>query len=53
MEQRILEKVLCKVEGDHDWVISEVRDKRLEEVPRDKIGLEKFLEDWLEQDIST
>ena len=30
----------------------EVRDKRLEEVPRDKIGLEKFLEDWLEQDIS-
>jgi hypothetical protein len=30
----------------------EVKDKRLEEVPRDKIGLEKFLEDWLEQDIS-
>ena len=29
----------------------EVKDKRLEEVPRDKIGLEKFLEDWLEQDI--
>ena len=30
----------------------EVKDKNLKEVPRDKIGLEERLEDWLEQDIS-
>jgi len=29
-----------------------VKDKNLREVPRDKIGLEERLEDWLEQDIS-
>jgi hypothetical protein len=29
-----------------------VKDKNLKEVPRDKIGLEERLEDWLEQDIS-
>lgn len=30
----------------------EVKDKNLREVPKDKIGLEERLEDWLEQDIS-
>ena len=30
----------------------EVKDKKLEEIPKDKLGLEEQLEEWLEQDIS-
>jgi len=30
----------------------EVKDKKLEEVPKDKLSLEEYLEDWLEHDIS-